>query len=44
MGALDNPSIDPIADAVKFEATDVADLLEFLKALEGEGWQRYRAP
>ena len=44
MGANHTPGMDPRADAIKLAGTDSADLMEFLKALNGEGWQRYRAP
>ena len=44
VGANHTRGMDPRADAVKLAGADSADLLDFLKALNGEGWQRYRAP
>jgi cytochrome c peroxidase len=44
MGSAFSMGMDKRADAVRLLAPEFPDLKDFLGALNGEGWQRYRAP
>jgi cytochrome c peroxidase len=43
-GGVPNPYIDQRMEPLLLTAADKADLVEFLKALSGEGWQHVEAP
>lgn len=43
-GGIKNPWLDPRMKPLNLTAEDKKDLVEFLKALNGEGWQQATAP
>jgi cytochrome c peroxidase len=43
-GGIKNPHLDERLKPLKLSAQDKADLVAFLKALSGEGWQQIKAP
>ena len=43
-GGIPNPYIDQRMKPLNLTAQDKADLVAFLKALSGEGWQHLKAP
>ncbi len=43
-GGIPNPYIDQRMEPLFLTAQDKADLVAFLKALSGEGWQHVEAP
>jgi cytochrome c peroxidase len=43
-GGIKNPHLDARIKPLKLSKEDKADLLAFLKALSGEGWQQVKAP
>ncbi|OGG57290.1 MAG: hypothetical protein A3F84_02190 [Candidatus Handelsmanbacteria bacterium RIFCSPLOWO2_12_FULL_64_10] len=43
-GGVPNPFLDPKIQPLHLTAQEKQDLVAFLKALDGQGWQRIRAP
>lgn len=43
-GGIKNPFLNPRMKALKLTKEDKSDLVSFLKALSGEGWQHIKAP
>jgi cytochrome c peroxidase len=43
-GATPNKNLDPNVKPLHLTATEKGDLVAFLKALSGEGWQQATAP
>lgn len=43
-GGIKNPWLDPRMKPLKLSAQEKSDLLAFLKALNGEGWQQLKPP
>jgi cytochrome c peroxidase len=41
---MGRPGADPRVNDIRFAGTDLSDLEEFLRSLNGEGWQRYGPP
>lgn len=42
-GGNKNPHLDPLMQPLKLTSTEINDVIEFMKALDGEGWQE-KAP
>ena len=43
-GGIKNPHLDPRLKPLKLSAQEKQDLIAFLKALSGEGWQHLQPP
>jgi cytochrome c peroxidase len=44
MGGIKNPFQDPLVLPLNLTDAEKRDLIEFLRTLEGEGWQGIRPP
>lgn len=43
-GGKTNPYLDPLMEPLNLSAKEIKDLVQFMKALDGEGWQSLTAP